>query len=390
MAWPDRLLPASFRGIALEVDVDTISGGQRGTTHTYPGKDKYYREPMGNEPTAVSLSAYIAGDDYLDEIDSLVAALRDSRPGELIHPWDGSITVYVETWTVTRSSDELGQARVDMSFIPVGDLLYPAPEVAGADAVDLSADIVDAAASADAVQRTDVIGRASWVGERVQTRVGSLLDTVESYTTGPTRAAISDGVGFQTAIGDIADRLVALSSAPADQFEAVKALAVAVGDVGPLGRIIDAIDPPNNTVSESTPNGLAAEQSEEAASRMWRRVFISEAARATAALTFAAYDDAVAARERVSGWIDSELLADPLDPTAFDALADLRARVAADLTERAAKLPQIRTVEVPAEAPACVLAWRLYRDAERTGEIVDRNALEHPGFVSGSLRVLAA
>ncbi len=389
MAWRDRQLPGSFRGIAFESLGDTLDGGRRGPVHEYPLRDPPYREDMGRKARTVSVSALVVGDDYLDQLDQLVGALEDGRPGELIHPWYGRITVYVDTYTVTHSSAEMGQATVEMNFHERGDLQFPTYDDASG-AVDLTADIVDTTAEADAVSLSDVTGRASWVGDRALARMTSLSSTVQTYTTGPVRAALADAAGFRDALDDIASGGLSMASDAAAQADAVRAMVVSIGDIGPLGRVIDALPLPVNTGVESTADGLAAEAAEEASARLWRRTFVAEAAREAAALTWESYDDAVAARERVTGWIESEMLAVPISREAFEALTDLRSKVAADLTDRAAALPRLRTVEQPVELPALVVAWRLYRDADRAGEIVARNDVAHAGFVAGSLRVLSS
>lgn len=65
----------------------------------------------------------------------------------------------------------------------------------------------------------------------------------------------------------------------------------------------------------------------------------------------------------------------------IQALDDLRAAMVKEMTARAGSLPRIRRVRIPAPAPALALAYDLYEDAAREGDIARRNAARHPGFM---------
>ena len=91
-----------------------------------------------------------------------------------------------------------------------------------------------------------------------------------------------------------------------------------------------------------------------------------------------------------------QILSLPLYPGLEDAaqqtvIEALRAGAeAGDLTERARDNARLTTRQLLETAPALVLAYDYYEDAERDAEIVSRNAVRHPGFVPASspLRVL--
>jgi hypothetical protein len=52
-----------------------------------------------------------------------------------------------------------------------------------------------------------------------------------------------------------------------------------------------------------------------------------------------------------------------------------------DLTARGASKARLVTCAQAASRSSLALAWRLYRDAGRVGELVDRNAVSHPAFL---------
>jgi prophage DNA circulation protein len=92
-------------------------------------------------------------------------------------------------------------------------------------------------------------------------------------------------------------------------------------------------------------------------------------------------DAAASTRDALTSTIDSQCLT--ADDNVYPALRDLRAAVVNDLNTRAATLPSLLTVTPVKTEAALVLAWRLYADATRDAEIVARNDVIYPGFVTG-------
>lgn len=389
MGWRDQQLPPSFRGIAFDIAGDTLDGGVRGTTHTYPKRDKHLREPMGRKPRGFRVTGTVAGDDYIEQLERLIGALEDGRPGELIHPWFGSLIVDVLDFTVSHASDALGLATVDMVFEESGERAFPSIDASGPDAIDLTADIVDTSAERDAISVTDISGRPAWVTQQASDRVQWLAGVVRATAVWPVRTVLSDALALSTGLDDLEAQSESLAGDVVSQAKAVRALAENIGDLSPLVRTISQLPLPSSS-SAATGDAIAADAATEGAARLWRRTLIAACARAATAATWRTYEEAVAARDQLARFIDEELAAVPLDGDVFDALSELRSTASADLTERAAKLPRQRIVEVQGETPAVVLAWRYYRDASRLDELVDRNDIPHPGFVSGSLGVLTS
>ena len=88
---------------------------------------------------------------------------------------------------------------------------------------------------------------------------------------------------------------------------------------------------------------------------------------------------ALAARRSISDAIDAS--ADASNTPVFRAFRELKATVV-DLTEqRLRELPRVVTESPSTVLPSLVLAYSIYEDIDRAGEIVGRNVLERPGFV---------
>ena len=120
-----------------------------------------------------------------------------------------------------------------------------------------------------------------------------------------------------------------------------------------------------------------------------RRMALIQTCRASAAYQPTSYDDAQALRALVCGALDAEIDAagDAGEDEVYAAFRVLRIDVVLDLQARGDPLPRLRAVTVP-PLPAAVLAHRLYGDATRAGDLVDRADPANPLIMPTSMVVL--
>ena len=75
----------------------------------------------------------------------------------------------------------------------------------------------------------------------------------------------------------------------------------------------------------------------------------------------------------------------------YRVLQDARTAVHQDIGERLDGAARLRLVTPAEPLPALVLAYDLYEDVARDGEIAARNKIRHPGFVPAEpMKVLSA
>jgi prophage DNA circulation protein len=122
-----------------------------------------------------------------------------------------------------------------------------------------------------------------------------------------------------------------------------------------------------------------------------RAQIAAQAAAAALVAGWASRDDAMADRDRLAAALDAagERAATLGWDDAWRALAALRAATLAEIAARAAPLPRLRRLTLPAPLPASLLAYDL--DAEDIGQvfargeqIAARNRARHPGFLPAS------
>ncbi|CDL80182.1 putative phage DNA circularisation protein [Xenorhabdus cabanillasii JM26] len=91
MSWRDDLQDATFRGVKFDV-VDTQDSIARDhTDHEYPFIDGADVIDLGRKARNFRLSAFLWGENYKRQLDTLIKALDTPGTGELIHPIYGSI-----------------------------------------------------------------------------------------------------------------------------------------------------------------------------------------------------------------------------------------------------------------------------------------------------------
>jgi len=147
MSWMKNLQQASFRGVPFKVmDADT-GVGRRNVLHQYPFKDVPYVEDLGADADEFSINAYILQNrensfDYFGERDALIAAIKGSGSGTLIHPFLGELTVAVlGKARISESFEEGGIARFSITFVQAGKNKFPQSPQDNVGAVDDIADI---------------------------------------------------------------------------------------------------------------------------------------------------------------------------------------------------------------------------------------------------------
>lgn len=132
-SWRDRLSwaeesnslrkKASFRGATFFIRDSDRSVGRRNVVHQYPNQDDPYIEDLGRDIDEFTINGYVVqnsdnGQDYIDERDALISALRESGSGTLIHPFYGELLVnLVGKAQISESFSEGGIARFTMTFV---------------------------------------------------------------------------------------------------------------------------------------------------------------------------------------------------------------------------------------------------------------------------------
>jgi prophage DNA circulation protein len=413
MGWRERLVKARFRGIPFFVDTHNLSTGRRVAVHEFPGGSAALAEDLGLQAREFTLEAFVLGPDYDAARDKLLEALRKPGPGKLVHPYLGALRAQVGRAALRESSAEGGLARFTITFHEVGAPLAAAIRVTPL--VQLAARRSIAESIRAFGRKWNVLGMISDYVDGLKTDLGEILAATESAVAGVTNAAanlIRAPFDLGASIAGSLGRLQALGHTPLGAFalyeknfrvEAkqknpptgtlneqrradnqaalvalVRQVSLAEGAVAAAAALEGATAPPAGTAKGAI-DGLAEEG---AVSRGVAELAAPGAPAAPAgggAVESAA--QAAELRDRLLEGIDAALESAP--EGVYQALSDARGALVRAYLELGARLPRVERWTPPATLPAVVLAYRLYGDPAREGELARRNRIRHPGFVPG-------
>ncbi len=378
MSWRNELRPGKFRDAEFQIRDANQEGGRRNALHEYPLRDIPYTEDLGRKARQFSLECVVLGRYYMAARDALIDALEQPGPGTLSHPYRGHLQVIVSDYTVTESTQEGGVAAFAITFREAGDNLFPVVSKDTAAVVDMAADSALAAIQEDFAAVFSVAQQAEYFVTAAQTVVtealASITDTVGDLTSAIGAVVRAPANLAATVVGAITN-ISALVRQPIEAFNLYKDLFDAGGGSPP--------------VPQTTANRQRQAANQEAAQQLVRRAAIVEACRTSTALAFASGNEAVALRDTLADALDAQMEAvsvvtgQPVPDAVFAALADLRAAVMRDISARGADLARLVTYTPKTTLPALVLAYQLYDDPTQDAEIVARNRIRRPGFVTG-------
>lgn len=125
MGWLEQLQPAEFRNVPFHVDTIEVTFGDNTVLREYPFQDLPTVFRMGEGVEEIKFSAYVIGDDYIEQREALRKVLTGE--GVLIHPTAGAIRVYVHGKPTIKESPtaEGGMARFDLTFVRAEARRYP-------------------------------------------------------------------------------------------------------------------------------------------------------------------------------------------------------------------------------------------------------------------------
>lgn len=391
MAWQDSYREASFRGVPFFVESHGGQTGRRGETHEYPERDEPYAEDRGRRARGYSVQAYVLGPDYMAARDALIAAMETEGPGTLVHPYLGTLQVQPRDCSWSESTKRGGIATLSLRFDEAGENQFPSSAADSGSAVRDNADFAWVPVLGEFDANFNV-SKVDWLRVSAEELVIDGVDAMEDQLS--TITSLSGDLGeftsylesMRTNVGDlvvvptqlateISSGLVSLARLPTETSEGFQAL-VGLGAFAPL--LVE--------FGQSTPARVQQSQNEEQFLSLMREGATIEAARLVPDMEFASRADAQAVRDTITGLLDAEMISTS-DDDVYRTLSALYASVVADLQGRGATLALVRRITLAATEPALTLAHRLYQDPTRDQEIVDRNRIQHPGFIPGGTAI---
>jgi prophage DNA circulation protein len=371
MAFLDGFLPASFRGVPFRVADESGPGGRRIVIHNIVGGEAPVTEDFGSKEQRYTVTAYVAGSLATAAGLALRAALKQPGPGLLVLPWQGAVQAHVEDFDPSRSKDVNGYIGFDITFVEAGSgaLFGRVPAISEIGALMLTGISLVAGLAAAAI---DAFGGAA--GDEIDAASEGVA-TLEALRT---EAGITGD-----AADDLAGRIEDL--AVGDFAAGPEAWLAAAGDIArDLAREADT-----STAVTFRTYALAADTSTVTGTAM-ASLIGSAAAMVTAGADYAARQDAVAARSSLADMADTarEAVA-TLGYAAAEWYGGLIGAALDAMSRDAANLKPLVRVETGLSLPSSLVAWKLYGDPARAGELVARNKVATACFMPAALTAVA-
>lgn len=430
-------LPASFRGVSFWVESSDLSVGRRTVTHQYPQRDEPFTEDLGRAAREYRFSAFVLGEDYIEQAKKLREALEKPGAATLVHPEFGEIQVVAQPGASMSFSQSMRRANFSLAFVEAGLNAFPTPEGASQQASRAAADQVSEAAADSFEESLTLDDIEDFVQDALN---GDLLDALDIISN----SEIAKVLDFADRVSDLANDAISLVRGGPKAFATklmgalgLSRLATTVAGWQRVGKSLcsladdlrgDDDEPVYSTVKPRSAEVI--ESNRKAVYSLCRQAVLVQAVgvstligtdvdstvasssilpddgetvvdaesgatqvgTVTSSGSFStsptiSYDEMLEARERIVGRLEEEML-DVEDDAVFMALREAATAVSKDLSSRAEEQARLYDYDAGAVLPSCVTAMELYGDATRAQEIVVRNGVTNPLFCPNVLKVL--
>ncbi|ERO61998.1 MULTISPECIES: DNA circularization protein [Pseudomonas] len=402
MSWRDRLLPASFRGVGFWVDQAKTPVGQKGQLHEYPQRDQPFYEGLGQQAKVHDLTAFIVGENCLEQRDQLLQALEQGA-GELVHPWLGRMQVKVGECEMTHTRQDGGLVTFALKFHPDQPLLFPTAVVNSREQLLVAADSLLGSAVRRFEEVISLIKAARIAVKELRDCLKDVYAVIEHE--------------FKELIDtykDLRQLVLALKELPREVSAEFKGLLKDIRELkdfareGYRGVLANASQQVEAAKKIDTPKLTTGKDTVAAAQAMANLVqdmllvklgyqvaqmpaaapvvklnstpsVAQQAVQPVRRLDVPVAEDVLSLRDALNEVIwQAALKADALH---YQALNSLRQQLFGHLTAVSSTGVRLLTLSPKQSLPALVVAYQRFGDATRVGEVSQRNKAVHPGFL---------
>jgi len=385
MSWLDDYRQASFRGVEFYIAGHEGRGGRRQQNTEFPGRETPYVEDLGRKSFSGMLEAYVIGDDYNIQRNKLIIALDKKGPGLLVHPYHGNMQVAITEYTWRDTVRDGGMAHFSINIIEVGELKFPS----------ITVDTVAKVAIAKQSSLDALIERfvALWdLTKYPRSIVDSAFNTIDQGLSGMEQAknTVSSVSAFRRDLENLQGRLSVVMFDAQELMENVTDLMRFGTD--PDNDDFDVTEEKAAEAFEDTgllttlePTDIISGDPDEPALMFATDFKISAIIIQISLLSLINFESVEQAEElrNQTYTILDQIMESISDDDLYNALYDLRTSASEHIDSVARKLPR-RVEYIPiVSLPAMVISHEVYGVISREQEIIDRNRIGHPGFVTG-------
>ena len=383
---------ASYKKVKFFVEGSRRVGGKAIVNHEFPERNKSYAEDMGKIGVGFPVTAYVLGDDYMSQRDDLIKAIESKGSGILVHPYYGRLNVVAGNCEVIEESRKGRKAVLSIQFFEANEYQYPSELIdAVAELFAAATSLFDSIKSAMATVEF-IAGLPGEAVDAARAAVGAAADAFE-FVTSPIAMIAEKAAELSYSIRQLKADTDDLLNAPdqlADRLlENFQLVVEAVEGPEDRVKLLEGLTTFGDDWEElalNTPTRERMKENDDAIKEFMQIAAISTIAEQLTNIDFKSLTDAKQARDSAVEYINEKLEDDELilSDDVFTALSDLSANLVAAIPDPSITMPDIVEV-IPVETvPSLVFTYDLFQDLTKEQDIIDRNNIEHPGFIPGN------
>ena len=410
--------PARLGDVPVFVDSSELTGGRRVVSDEYPYRDDPWTDDMGRKQRVYTLHAFLLNDngDIQQQREALLRVLESAGTTTIVHPRFGHLRVQLGEYTL-RFSARTNREDVSVKCLQPGDTKQPQVATNTLSAVNRSVALnIDTHMNTFA-NRFTLDAAPQFVKDDALNQVRTGLAQLRSLSAN-VQGVLSPVSEVAALIGDIDSTLDSLINTP---LALANNLNQAIGQttglfstidhglsgLSAINRLFASLEPvPNasaNTAlfaaSHNTPSRQQQQQNRTAVANAFSRLALTHTVQHMATLAsgiavedvsqspFSSYNEAQQVRDQLAAQIDADLLI--ADDTTYAALQALQHSLHAHIEAHGINLPRFSQITMANTQPALVMAYRLYGDASRAADIVERNAIRNAVFVEKNQQLVS-
>jgi len=386
MGYKENFRTGSFRGVEFKIDSSTKGLGRRSVLHEYPNREKPSTEDMGRAAKTYEVEGYIIGDDYQEQRDLLEAALDTPGPGELIHPFYGSLIVQVGPVSFSESNKEGGILYFTAKFTEAGDNSFPR-SVNDRNVIleDKANDALTEASKEleDTFSIEDLPAYAIETAQQAIENVSEIFDTATATLSDVANTASEVAFSIRNLVADTNDLLQSpsvLAQRLLDSFSLLEESISLGGDrESALGGFTSFGD--NDVeIQDNTPSREREKENQRQLNNFIKRVAIIKLANNAKDAGYESIDKAESSRQSIVDGIEIQIKESASDDF-IQAMYDLSAALVDAVPNTDTDIPSVKNIELDQTVSTLELTYELFESNDNEQDIIDRNSVSNPCFL---------
>lgn len=386
----NKKLLASIQNLPFFLEDSDMAFGKRLAVHEFIGNDNVHIQELGRANRSFTLNCFVNGDDYIDQIKKIVIVCEKSGTVTLSHPTFGIFTIEVKKIQVRDNDVKNRISRFSIDCIDAGQQKIELP-------IELNtlADVFTKRESAlitlqqSFTDTYDIDNKTFAILDNLSTTFDSAIESIRNN-----RKSVNKQAYFIKNIQNTTTNKLFNLQTPNSLSDAIFDLITFGSSL--IDELFDVSSDNSRTLLneliplfEFTPNKLFSNNISDPSYSLQLLIQYSAVITSCGLLAITEYDsvnDAFEMRNIVLNKIDS-LSMNEQNINIYDVMQDLRSSVVNDIDTRSVSLERINRFTMNNSLPSIILCNYLYGALDNETDIIDRNKVVNPFFISGGIEI---